>query len=387
MKKVIGIAVFLTAGLAAAWFLLGNKTEQNTAVAQAQETDQADVSNDQTESSKPEKKEIIYNVEFFEVESKTLRTFVASSSTLKADRQVDIFSKTSGQIDRILVDEGREVKRGEVLVVLDGEEQELELQQMAVNLKKARTEFERIEKSYKNQLISAEEFEAKKFELERSTAEHEKAAHRVALTKVKAPFSGTIVKRSVELGQTIQPSEVLFTLAALDPLEAEVYLTEKQVSGLKLKQETAFAKDDDWEHAFSGFVKQISPVVDKETGTVKVTMAIPDAPKGIRPGTYVQLRVVTAVTAEPAVVPKRALSFDSRQQAFAFVTKPHEEKENVYVVEKVEVELGTEENQWVSITKGLEQGAQIVLTGKESLKTGTLVRDANQAQNQEIAQL
>lgn len=387
MKKTIAISALIAVGLAVAWQMTKSNSEANEVAAAEQAT--ANVEENQTANSKEEKskKEIIYNVEFFEVESKTLRTFVTSSSTLKADRQVDIYSKKSGQIQKLTVEEGMHVKAGQVLLVLDGEEQELELQQMAVNLSKAKAEFQRIEKSYKNQLISAEEFENKKFELERSVAEHEKVAHQVALTKVKAPFSGTITKRVVEMGQTIQPSEVLFTLAALDPLEAEVYLTESQVAGLKVKQQADFAKEDDFENAFSGFVKQISPIVDRETGTVKVTMAVPNAPQGVRPGTYVQLRVETTKSLQPTVVPKRALTFDSRQQAYAFVAKAHETREGIFEVSKTAVELGVEEGEWVSITSGLDQGAAVVLTGKESLKTGSFVRDTNETATQEIARL
>lgn len=387
MKKIIAITALVAAGLAVTWSLTKSGSDSNEPVAETQAKVEADGQEAASDKEKNEKKEIIYNVEFYEVESKTLRTFVASSSTLKADRQVDIYSKKPGQVQKIAAEEGSQVSKGDVILVLDGEEQELELQQMAVSLNKARADFKRIEKSYKNQLIAAEEYENKKYELEKSIADHEKVAHQVSLTKIRAPFSGTITKRTVELGQTIQPSETLFTLAALNPLEAEVYLTETQVAGLKLQQETRFAKDDDFENSFAGFVKQISPIVDKDTGTVKVTMAVPNAPEGVRPGTYVQLRVVTDTSMQPAVVPKRALTYDSRQQAFAFVAKAHESRDGLYQVEKVPVELGIEEGEWVSVDSGLETGTRIVLTGKESLKTGTLVRDTSDAPAQEVARL
>jgi len=386
VKKIIAITVLLAAGLVVVWMAVGNKSDDNDTVAETQQAENVENENS-AEEKKPEVKEIIYNAEFYQVSSRTLRNFVVGSATLQADRQVDIFSKTNGQIRKLMVEEGQAVEKGDVLLVLDGEEQELELQQMTVNLKKAKAEFERISKSYESKLIAAEEYETKKFELEKSIADHERAAHKVTLTKVLAPFAGTITKRAVEIGQTIQPSEVLFTLAALNPLEAEVFLTEKQVNGLAPNQESSFSRSDDFSNSFSGYVKQISPIVDKETGTVKVTMAIPDAPTNIRPGTYVHLRVVTDVSTYPAVVPKRALVFDSRQQAYAFVTKPDEEREAVYVVEKVPVTLGMEEGEWVSVTEGLESGKEIVLTGKASLNTGSLVRNADEVNNQEIAQL
>lgn len=326
------------------------------------------------EKEKEAKKVPIYTVELEKVQGKELRTYVASNATLKADRQVDIYSKVSGQVLELKCEEGQRIYRGDVLVVLDGKDEKLQLGQIGVQLEQAKAEYDRIKKSYDKSLVSTEEYDTKKFEMERIQAEYDLAVHKVELTQITAPFDGTIVTRMVEVGQTIQPSEKLFILAALDPLEAEVFLTESQVAQLKIGQRVSLSRNDDFSDQFFGVVQQISPIVDRETGTIKVTIAIHDAPSEFRPGSYVHLRIVTGVHQAETVVSKKSLVFDSRQNTYVFVATPQTENEDAtHKVSKVQVEADVEEDGFVSL-KGVEADDLVVLTGKEALKEGSLVK-------------
>nr|WP_279382610.1 efflux RND transporter periplasmic adaptor subunit [Acanthopleuribacter pedis] len=324
---------------------------------------------------KKEKKEVVYSVEFYNVAPRDMRTYVTSTAALQADRQVDIFPKAAGQIQKLSVEEGQKVHAGDVLVGLDGDDARLQLNQATVNLKRAKSDFERIRATYERKLVSTEEFEAKKFELDRMEAEYNSAKHKLEITQVIAPFDGTIVNRFVELGQTVQPSEKLFTLAALEPLEAEVFLPERKVGDLAAGQDVNFSRDDSFENLFQGRVDRVSPVVDRETGTVKVTLSVPNAPSFARPGTYTHLRIVTATKTAEAVIPKKALVYDSRQLTYVFLTYLDEENAAQTRVKKIVVKTGIEEDGMVEIIDGLNVGDQIVLTGKDSLKDGLLVRD------------
>ena len=334
---------------------------------------------------KEEKKETVYSVELVTAKPKKLHTYVASSATLKADRQVDIFSKISGQVSELPIEEGEKVSKGQILAELDGNDERLRLEQNRVALEKAEAEYQRVARSYQKELVSTEEYEAKKFDLERQKAEFNLMQHQVELSRIVAPFSGTIVSRSVELGQTIQPADMLFSLAALDRLEAEVFLPEEATADLREGMSATFSKDDDFEHAFQGSLNHISPVVDKQTGTVKITLYIDQAPQGIRPGTYVHLKIVTGAEIAAAVVPKKALVYDGKQNTYVFITEPGEAAPDLYEVKKIPVVTGVEEDGMISIKEGLAEGAQIVLTGKESLKDGAKVRNVDQPNTAAIA--
>ncbi len=113
---------------------------------------------------KEEKKETVYTVELAAVEPMQLSTFVVGTATLKAERQVDIFSKSAGQVATLLVEEGHKVDKGDLLLSLEGDDEQLQLEQARVTLNNAQAAFGRIEKSYRKELVSTEEFDAKKYE-------------------------------------------------------------------------------------------------------------------------------------------------------------------------------------------------------------------------------
>jgi len=366
-KWLIGIAS-LAALSATAFFVLNQPAE--AAKADTEET-----------QAEPEKKETIYPVELISAEQRTMRTYVLSTATLRADRQVDIYSKVAGQVAELKVEEGLRVAEGDTLLTLDGDDERLKLEQARVDLNKAKAEYERVAKSYDKALISAEEHDKKKFELEQAQAKFDLANHQLSLTQVIAPFAGTITARNVEIGQTIQPSEKLFTLAALDPLEADLFLPESKVGALAAGMTAELSKSDDFSRGFRGAVGRIAPVVDQETGTVKATLTIASAPAEARPGTYVHVRVVTDEISAETVIPKKAVMFDSRQKPHVFKATQTEDPA-IYKVHRTPITLGVEEDDYVQATEGLLPTDAVVLTGKESLKDGAKVRDASRGADQ-----
>ncbi len=326
---------------------------------------------------KQEEEKTIHTVELADVTEREMHRWVVSTATLQSEREVDIFSKVGGQIKSLPLEEGQRVEAGDLLLEVDGGDARLKLDQTRVNLEKAKAEFSRIEKSYKKELVSTEEYETRKYQLESSQAEYDLASYQVSITEVTAPFSGTITSRKVELGQTIQPADKLFTIAAMDVLKAEVYLPESKVSDLKEGMTVQLSKDEHFENKFPGVVSRIAPVVDRETGTVKVTLAIEESPESVRPGAYVHLQILTHTEIADRVVPKKALVFDSHRQAHVFIARPNKEKPDVYSVEKAMVKTGLEEGSYVVLTEGVNPSDQIVLTGKASLKEGALVRNVS----------
>ena len=213
------------------------------------------------EAKEPEekpKKTIIYDVELVETASRELHAYVLGTATLKADKQVDIYSKVAGQVGTLAVEEGTRVEKNALLVGLDDREHQLRLAQAQVNLDKASREFTRIEKSFKKELVSADAFDVKKFAMDQARADYDLAAYELEKTRVIAPFNGTVITREIEPGQTIQPSEKLLTLASLDHLEADVFLPEAQVVDLQPGLTVTIARDDSFKETFTGTLERIS---------------------------------------------------------------------------------------------------------------------------------
>jgi len=88
------------------------------------------------------------------------------------------------------------------------------------------------------------------------------------------------------------------------------------------------------------------------------------------------LNIVTKAKDAPAVISNKALVYDGHQNTFVFISEPVADQPNVLQVRKIAVVTGVQDGGFVEITSGLRAGDRIVLTGKDSLKEGSKVRDA-----------
>jgi len=123
------------------------------------------------------------------------------------------------------------------------------------------------------------------------------------------------------------------------------------------------------QQAFRGRVDRISPIVDPKSGTIKVTVALPDS-GALRPGMYVDVQLVTAVHPQALLLPKRALVYDNDQ---IFVFRLHHDGETE-TAERVLVEPVLEDETHIEVASGLAEGDQVVTAGQAGLKDGAVVR-------------
>jgi membrane fusion protein (multidrug efflux system) len=183
---------------------------------------------------------------------------------------------------------------------------------------------------------------------------------------VRAPFSGRITSRLVEQGQHVRTTEEMFSLADFEPLVAFIHLPEKDVLGLRPGRETRITLKADESVRFHGRIRQISPVVDPATGTVKVTVeAVAPLPESVRPGGFVTVDIIRESHANAVLLPRQAV-LRELQSAHVFVAKNG-------VAEKRPVSLGLEEGERIEVLSGLQPGERVIVAGQGSLRQGSPV--------------
>ena len=109
-------------------------------------------------------------------------------------------------------------------------------------------------------------------------------------------------------------------------------------------------------------------MVDPTTGTVKVTLAVPEPPEGLRPGSFVKIRMVDAIREDARLIPKESVVRDLAE-SFVFVLDDSAER----VIRK-RVELGIAEGAFVEVTEGIDVGDKVVAVGQGGLRPRSLVR-------------
>lgn len=302
-------------------------------------------------------------VEVAKVRNGSISSSITTTASLEPDRQVTMLSETTGVVEKLMVEEGDRVKEGQVLTILSAREKQVALQKAIVHLNNASQEMNRKETSYNQHIISQSDYDKAKFEIQ--TAEAEKNAAQVDLDRsvIRAPFTGVITARFIEKGQNINPQTQLFTLLDAEPLQAKIYLPEKEIYGIQHGQPINLALNAQKNVTFTGQIKQINPAVDSKTGTVKVTIEIASVPAAVRPGSFVDVKLVTQRHDNALLVPKKALVEEAGERFVFVIQKDTAVRKNVTI--------GFLDDEHAEVLSGVRNGDAVVIAGQGSLHDGS----------------
>ena len=251
-------------------------------------------------------------VEITRVEKRDIEIFLVNNCTLEPEKQVDILAKTSGIVKDILVEEGDYVKSDAPLAKLDDEELLLELKEAKVRKENAEMVYKRSLETFKDNIISEEDVEDKKLQFDTALVELERKHLEYKYTTIESPIDGVIVDRSIEKGDNVKKDQMAFKVADFDPILARIYVPEKDLNKIEEGQTTRIISEFLPEAEFKGRVKMVSPVVDPESGTVKVTIEIAGLTRGVlRPGIFVSVYTIVGQRQDVLVIPKKALILEA----------------------------------------------------------------------------
>jgi len=318
------------------------------------------------EDDKDKKKEEAVPVEVAELNLGEIESILRFSTNLEAEEQVQVFSQAKRLVTERLVEEGDRVRKGQVLVRLQDEEQRSALAKVKSQLAKAEREYKQQERLYKQDLISEQVYNDATYEMDQLKIAIEDAQRELTYTEVTAPISGTVTARMVNLGDQVQIGQHLFDIVDFNSLVARVFVPEKHLGELRRGLGARLSAQSAGGTSYTGRVQRISPIVDPKSGTVKVTVNV-GAQQGLRPGMYVDVDLVIATHPEAVLVPKRALVYDNDQ---IFVYRLGEERR----VERIFIEARLTDKYNLEPLEGLDAGDQIVIAGQAGLKDGALVK-------------
>ena len=312
-------------------------------------------------------------VEVVTLQQGPIETMLRFSTNLEAENDVQVVSRASRQLQvrQLLVEEGAEVERGDVLLRLESSELRTALARIEGQLAKARREYERQTSLYAQQLISEQAHNDATYELEQLELALEDAQRELGYTEVRAPISGTVTERHVSVGDQVSTNQKLFRIVDFDSIVARVYVPEKDLWRVRKGLEARLYAEANRGLERRGTVDRVAPQVDPRSGTVKVTVAIPRG-AGLLPGMYVSVELITAVNAEAVLVPKKALIYDAEQ---IFVFRLADEDR----VERLLIEARLEDRDNIEPAGALAAGDRIVVAGQAGLKDGSLVRLIDEA--------
>ncbi|MEO8903681.1 MAG: efflux RND transporter periplasmic adaptor subunit [Polyangiaceae bacterium] len=304
--------------------------------------------------------------------------FLTLTGSLLADRESDIAADANGKVLTTRVERGQSVKQGDLLVTLDASAAALSAraalaqEQLAkTQADQAKTECARSKQLFDSGAVSQAEYDRSvaqctgtQWSVAAATAQHGSAAKMVGDSAIRAPFSGVVGERYVNVGQYVQPSTRVISLYSIDPLRLELSVPEANVALIRQDLPVAFQVAAFGEQTFSGNVRFISPNVRQASRDLVVDALVPNVDAKLRPGMFATVRLKTGEKTA-VVVPIAAVRKDlDPPRAYAVVAG--------HVEERV-VQLGEELEGVVAVVSGVKTGDVLVLNPTNAVQDGVRV--------------
>ncbi len=284
---------------------------------------------------------------------------------------VTVTTEAPGKVVGISFESGSTVKAGDLLVELDSSAEKAQLASAEAAAQLARVNLQRSRELRANQTISQSDLDTVEAQAKQAEAQIANVQAAIAKKIIRAPFTGRLGLRTVNLGQFVANGEAIVSLQSVDPVYVDFSLPQQRLADLKEGLGVEVSSDTDSKKVFPGAVTAISSAVDAATRNIKVraTLANPDG--ALRSGMYVNTRVIQSTARNVIVIPATAVLYAPYGDS-VFVTQKAENGDGLVVVQKF-VRLGETRGDFVEVTQGLAEGEDVVSNGAFKLRNGAAV--------------
>ena len=303
------------------------------------------------------------------------------------DREAQVSSRVSGKVAGLFFKVGDRVQMGQRLADIQSAEMQktqVDLLQAENKLTLAKAELDRIQAlveskiAARKELIAAQnQYQAVQNEIQgleqqlmilglsESGVKRVRTEKAIATFAVVAPIGGVIAERNVVLGETVEPSKVIFKV--LDPsvvfVEGDAF--EESLRELKPGQNVRIRLSSYPEEVFAGKISRFSPIIDPQKRTLRLAVEIANSSGKLKPNLFSEMSIVVGGGGEVLAIPIEALII-SEGENFVFV----EEKGSF---RRADLVLGARDDRFVEVKKGLLPGDKVVTDGKQQIYTKSLM--------------
>jgi len=294
-----------------------------------------------------------------------LQNKIFTNGSLISNEEVQLRSETSGKVTSISFDEGRRVKKGNLLLKINDAELQASLKKNLIEEEFAKDKEFRAVQLLEKQLTSQQEYDVALNMLNSVKADIEYTNALIKKTEIRAPFDGIIGLRSVSIGSYITPQTQVATLQSLNPIKIDFAIPQKYYNEVKDGKEIEF-KLPSTNKIFKGKIYAVEPKIDQTTRTLQVRAIAANTEGLLSPGAYVEIDIIITNINNALLIPTDALVPDIQgEKVFLY-------KNGRAIPQIVKTGIRTEEN--IQIVSGIEKGDTVIVSGIIQLRPNSEIK-------------
>jgi membrane fusion protein (multidrug efflux system) len=301
--------------------------------------------------------------------------------TMEAVHGVMVSADLPGAVAKINFDSGKAVLEGDVLVELDTRQERAQLAALEAQRDLAKVNFGRMQELVKDGVISRMEYDQATAQQRQTEANVGEIRATIARKTIRAPFTGVLGIRKVNLGQYLSAGSAIVQLQSLNPIYVNFGLPQQALGEVHVGRSLRVTSEDLVGKAFTGRVTALDSVVDQATRNVQVQATLANPQGTLHPGMFVQVEVVHGENRPVITLPASAISYAPYGDSVFVITDLKDPKGQTYRgVRQQFVKLEGSKGDQVAVVSGLNPGDEVVTSGVFKLRNGAAVQVNNKVQ-------
>jgi len=301
--------------------------------------------------------------------------------TVAAIQGVTVSADLPGTVDKIHFASGEWVHEGDVLVELDTRQEQAQLAETEAQRNLAQINYGRTQQLVKEGVIARTEYDNVTAQQKVTEGQVAEIRATIARKTIRAPFSGILGIRQVNLGQYLAAGQAIVSLQSLNPIYVNFGVPQQTTAQLGVGRSLHITSDDLPGLAFTGSVTALDSVVNESTRDIQVQATLPNPQNKLRPGMFVQVALGMGASTQVIALPASDINYAPYGDSVFIVTDLKDPKGKTYRgVRQQVVKLGGSRGDQVGVVSGVNPGEEVVTSGVFKLRNGAAVEINNKVQ-------
>ena len=309
------------------------------------------------------------------VEDKQWEQTITATATVTAVQGVVVSAETGGRVSQIDFKSGSMVKAGDVLIQLDTAGEDAQLASAEATAALAKASLTRVRKLDKQNLASKDALDSAEAKVKETVAQAHNVRALIAKKTIRAPFSGRLGLRQINLGEILREGDAIVSLQTLDPIYVDFSIPQKTLLSMKPGLEVRVTVDAAPDVTFIGKLFASNPDVDLATRSVRVRAKIANPDEALRAGMFANATVVMPEKQSVLPITATAVAYATFGDSVFVIEEQKNEQsgETEKVLRQQFIRLGQKRGDFVDVIDGLKAGESVVTSGVFKLRSGMKV--------------